>query len=159
MKFFKSFNDLFLNDKVNNKKLYMVLSISFLILVIYLKNVTDFEEILADLYESAKNLSENVNNEDWEKIFTDLVIDILSKGKSKLENKLVVLNEYVSTWMKKLSKDFGYDSCSVLIQFLKEDIKEEVNMNNMMENENIEENEENLEESNEDNEIAMEEDD
>ncbi len=65
----------------------MILSISFLILVIYLKNVTDFEEILADLYESAKNLAENVNNDDWEKIFTDLVIDILSKGKSKIKKR------------------------------------------------------------------------
>jgi hypothetical protein len=76
-----------MNNKVNNKKFYMILSISFLILVIYLKNVTDFEEILADLYESAKNLAENVNNDDWEKIFTDLVIDILSKGKSKIKKR------------------------------------------------------------------------
>ena len=62
----------------------MILSISFLILIIYLKNVTDFEEILADLYESAKNLTENVKNNDWEKIFTDLIIDIFAKGKSKI---------------------------------------------------------------------------
>ena len=62
----------------------MILSISFLILIIYLKNVTDFEEILADLYESAKNLTENVKNNDWEKILTDLIIDILAKGKRKI---------------------------------------------------------------------------
>ncbi len=70
-----------------------------------------------------------------------------------------MLNEYVSTWMKKVSKDFGYDSCSVLIQFLKEDVIEEVIKNNILENDKIEENEDNLEEMNEDNEIAMEEDD
>lgn len=69
-----------------------------------------------------------------------------------------MLNEYVSNWMKKVSKDLGYDSCSVLIQFLKEDIKEEPNKINMLDN-NVEENEENMEETNEDNEIQMVEDD
>ena len=61
--------------------------------------------------------------------------------------------------MKKVSKDLGYDSCSVLLQFLKEDIKDEPNRMKMMEDiDNNENDDEKEEEINEENEIQMEED-
>ena len=85
MKYFKQFKEISKNSKINeNKMLSSVLTISFLLLIIYLKNVADFEEIIADLYETAKNLSSNEVNPEWEQIFMDLVIAILSKGKSKI---------------------------------------------------------------------------
>lgn len=38
--------------------------------------------------------------------------------------KLVVLNEFLNSSLKRVSKELGYDSCKVLLDFLKEDIKE-----------------------------------
>jgi len=129
-KYFKEFKSLFKGAKVNeNKKLSVIFSLSFLIMIIYLKNVVDFEEILADLYESAKNLSNDEANNEWEQIFMDLVIAILSKGKN-------VLSEYVSSCFKKISKQLGFNSVQVILDFLKEDIYENKNDVNMEEDEN-----------------------
>jgi len=79
------FSDLSKTVKLKeNKRLFVILSLSFIIMIIYLKNVSDFEEILADLYESAKNFVKNETDSQWEQIFMDLVLAILSKGKGKI---------------------------------------------------------------------------
>jgi len=114
----------------------VVLSLALLIMIIYMKNTVDFEEIITDLSEISKKLVENQEDEEWEKVFMDLVIDILSKGKN-------VLNEFVCSCFRRMSKFLGVNSVQVILEFLKEDlvvdIKNDVEMEESKENGNGEE--------------------
>jgi hypothetical protein len=60
------------------------LKISLLLLLTYLKNGDELSDILNDLLEIATNFIEGSDDNKWEKIFTDIVLSQLSRGKSNV---------------------------------------------------------------------------
>jgi len=65
-------------------KICSALKMAFLLMLLFLKNAGEFNETLDDLFEICKNSINNEEDEDWGRIYTDIVLSQLSRGKSKL---------------------------------------------------------------------------
>ena len=69
-------------DSDKAEKLTTVLKIGLLLLLTFLKNADELSDVLNDLIEIANNLLKDKENSNWEKIFTDIILSQLSRGKS-----------------------------------------------------------------------------
>lgn len=81
-KYFKKFSQLGANinlqdDKEKAEKMASIVKLSLLVLILFLKNPTEYNDILADLIQITKF------DQDWQKVYTDLFIELLHKGNSK----------------------------------------------------------------------------
>jgi len=98
-----------------NDKITSVLKIAFLQLLMYPKNTAEFEDSLEDLVELAKKTAANKEDVEWGKIFTDLVISQISKGKN-------LITEFVMSCFKRTSKYLGKEALDVIVEFISDDL-------------------------------------
>ena len=93
----------------NEIKIKNILKLNLIILINLLKNENDYLQESEDL----NLIIEKKFDKDWMKVYTDLVLNLLKKTNSVLDE--FILNEY-----KKMSKFIGKEGIEVLIEFLKD---------------------------------------
>ena len=97
------------NKDENEIKIKNILKLNLIILINILKNENDYLQEAEDLIL----IIEKKFDKDWMKVYTDLVLNLLKKTNSVLDE--FILNEY-----KKMSKFIGKEGIEVLIEFLKD---------------------------------------
>ncbi len=97
------------NKDENEIKIKNILKLNLIILINVLKNENDYLQEAEDLIL----IIEKKFDKDWMKVYTDLVLNLLKKTNSVLDE--FILNEY-----KKMSKFIGKEGIEVLIEFLKD---------------------------------------
>ena len=93
----------------NEIKIKNILKLNLIILINLLKNENDYLQESEDL----NLIIEKKFDKDWMKVYTDIVLNLLKKTNSVLDE--FILNEY-----KKMSKFIGKEGIEVLIEFLKD---------------------------------------
>ena len=93
----------------NEIKIKNILKLNLIILINLLKNENDYLQESEDL----NLIIEKKFDKDWMKVYTDIVLNLLKKTNSVLDE--FILNEY-----KKMSKFIGKEGIEVLIDFLKD---------------------------------------
>ena len=97
------------NKDENEIKIKNILKLNLIILINVLKNENDYLQEAEDLIL----IIEKKFDKDWMKVYTDIVLNLLKKTNSVLDE--FILNEY-----KKMSKFIGKEGIEVLIEFLKD---------------------------------------
>jgi len=64
------------NEKFQTKILASIIKIAFIVLILYLKNPNEYADTISDLFHIS-NFEEN-----WQKVYTDLIISLFHKGNS-----------------------------------------------------------------------------
>ena len=93
----------------NEIKIKNILKLNLIILINLLKNENDYLQESEDL----NLIIEKKFDKDWMKVYTDIILNLLKKTNSVLDE--FILNEY-----KKMSKFIGKEGIEVLIEFLKD---------------------------------------
>ena len=97
------------NKDENEIKIKNILKLNLIILINVLKNENDYLQEAEDLIL----IIENKFDKNWMKVYTDIILNLLKKTNSVLDE--FILNEY-----KKMSKFIGKEGIEVLIEFLKD---------------------------------------
>jgi hypothetical protein len=66
-----------LNGDINEENILSIVKLGFILLLLFLKNPSEYADLLSDLFQITNF------DEDWMKVFTDIIISLFHKGNSK----------------------------------------------------------------------------
>ena len=95
-----------------------LIKLALLLNILYLKNPTEYEDILMDLIDLMTKLQSSQINSEFFQVYSDLMLSLITKAVSSF-------SDFINKTFKKVSKHFTKESVFVFADFIKNDLKSE----------------------------------